>query len=227
MTAPQYLLGDFSLEQDGMPPDVFYATMERLINPDPLDAKAALEDSLRALHEQLIVRVDSVANGEAFMRARPGTVIPMPPGKGIFQSLGSWEDYSTPNRDLRLLIAIDTVLEFPDKAARNPQAYEMAGRKSPDEVRRELRALLEKRSAELSITYVRSDGSPRVLTLAEIFRRQEAFEMGYNPNDSVEIRWGAPEGSEERATALRRAPASQLEKMLALRPWFHKRLRPS
>ena len=51
--------------------------------------------------------------------------------------------------------------------------------------------------------------------------------MGYNPNDSVEVRWGAPEGSEERATARRRAPASQLEKMKALRPWFHKRLRPS
>ena len=58
---------------------------------------------------------------------------------------GSWEDYSTPNRDLRLLIAIDTVLEFPDKAARNPEAYEMAGRKTPDDVRRELLALLEKR----------------------------------------------------------------------------------
>jgi hypothetical protein len=210
-----------------MPPEAFYAAMERLINPDPLDAKAALEDSLRALHEQLIVRVESVGNGEAFMRAHPGTIIPMPSGKGIFQSLGSWEDYSTPNRDLRLLIAIDTVLEFPDKAARNPQAYEMAGRKNADEARRELRALLDKRSAELSITYVRSDGSPRVLTLAEIFRRQDAFEVGYNPNDSVEIRWGAPEGSEERATARRRAPASQLEKMRALRRWFHRRLRPS
>ena len=223
--SPDY--GDFSLDQGGMPPEAFYTTMERLINPDPLDAAAALEDSLRALHEQLIVRADSVANGEAFMRAHPGTVIPMPSGKGIFQSLGSWEDYSTPNRDLRLLIAIDTVLELPDKAARNPQAYEMAGKKTPDEVRRVLRAILEKRSAELAITYVRSDGIPKVLTLAEIFRRQDAFETGYNPNDSVEVRWGAPEGSEERAAARRRAPASQLAKMEALRPWFHKRLRPS
>ena len=223
--SPDY--GDFSLEQARMPPDTFYGTIERLINPDPLDAVAALEDTLRALHEQLLVRVESVGNGEAFMKAHPGTVIPMPSGKGIFQSLGSWEDYSTPNRDLRLLIAIDTVLEFPDKAARNPRAFEMAGKKAPSEVRRELLSLLEKRAAELTITYVRSDGSPRVLTLAEIFRRTDAFEMGYNPNDSVEIRWGAPEGSEERATARRRAPSSQIEKMKALRPWFHKRLRPS
>ena len=47
------------------------------------------------------------------------------------------------------------------------------------------------------VTYTGSDGSPRVLTLAEIFRRTEAFEMGYNPNDSIEIRWGAPAGSAE------------------------------
>ena len=223
--SPDY--GDFSLEQEGMAGDDFYAAMEKLINPEPLDAEAAFEDLFRALHEQLIVRVDSVANGEEFMTTHPGTVIPMPSGKAVFQSLGPWEDYSTPNRDLRLLIAIDTILEFPDKAARDPRAFEMAGKKTPDEVRRELLALRKKRAAELSITYKRSDGSPRVLTLEDIFGRKEAFEMGYNPNDSVEIRWGAPEGSEELMTARRRTPASQVEKMKALRPWFRKRLRPA
>lgn len=223
--SPDY--GDFSLEQEKMTAEAFYGKMERLINPDPLDAVAALEDLVRALHEQLLVRVGSVANGEAYMKAHPGTVIPMPSGKAIFQSLGSWEDYSTPNRDLRLLIAIDTVLEFPDKAARHPEAYEMAGKRPPGEVRSRLQALLDRRAGELSLTYTRSDGSPQVLTLAEILLRKHALEMGYNPNDSVEIRWGAPEGSEERSTAQRRAPASQLSKMEALRPWFHKRLRPS
>ena len=217
----------FSLEQEGMTGEAFYAAMERLINPEPLDAAEALEDLFRALHEQLLVRVGSVANGEAYMRAHPGTVVPMPSGKGVFLTLGLWEDYSTPNRDLRLLIAIDTILEFPDKAAANPGSYEMAGARGPDEVRRELLALRRKRAAALSVTYVRSDGSPRVLTLEEIFKRKEAFEMGYNPNDSVEIRWGAPEGSEEIRTARRRAPASQVAKMEALRPWFRKRLRPS
>jgi hypothetical protein len=223
--SPDY--GGVSFEQERMSPEAFYAAMEKLINPEPLDAFAAFEDLFRALHEQLLVRVDSVANGEAYMTAHPGAVIPMPSGKAVFQSLGPWEDYSTPNRDLRLLIAIDTVLEFPDKVARNPAAYEMNGKKTPDEIRRDLLALQKKRAAELSITYTGSDGSSRVLTLAEIFRRAAAFEMGYNPNDSVEIRWGAPEGSAERATARRRAPASQIAKMTALRPWFHKRLRPA
>jgi len=219
--------GDFSLQQEKMAGDDFYAAMEKLINPDPLDAEAALEDLFRALHEQLIVRVGSVANGEAFMTEHPGTVIPMPSGKSVFQSLGPWEDYSTPNRDLRLLIAIDTILEFPDKVARNPGAYDTGGKKTPDAVRRELLALQHKRAAALSISYTGSDGSPRDLTLEDIFRRKEAFEMGYNPNDSIEIRWGAPEGSAELKTVRRRAPASQIAKMNALRPWFKKRLRPA
>ena len=219
--------GDFSLEQEKMTGDAFYAAMEKLINPEPLDAAAAFEDLFRALHEQLIVRVDSVANGEEFMRTHPGTVIPMPSGPAVYQALGRWEDFSTPNRDLRLLIAIDTILGFPDKVAANPAAYDVSGKKTPDELRRGLLALQTRLANELSITYRRSDGTPRVLTLEDIFARRDAFEMGYNPNDSVEVRWGAPEGSEERSTARRRAPASQLEKMKALRPWFHKRLRPS
>ncbi len=223
--SPDY--GDLSYEQEKMAGDRFYAIMERLINPDPLDAEAAFEDLFRALHEQLLVRVESVRNGEEFMTAHPGTVIPMPSGNSIFQSLGPWEDYSTPNRDLRLLIAIDTILEFPDKAARNPRAYEMGVKKTPEEISRELLALQKKRAAELTITYQGSDGSSRVLTLEEIFRRKEAFEMGYNPNDSVEIRWGAPAGSAELRTARRHAPASQVGKMKALQPWFRKRLRPA
>jgi hypothetical protein len=222
--SPDY--GDFSLQQEKMPADGFYAAMEKLINPEPLDAEAAFEDLFTALHEQLLVRVDSVANGEAYMTAHPGAVIPMPSGKSVFQSLGPWEDYSTPNRDLRLLIAIDTILEFPDKVARNPAAYEM-GRKAPDDIRRELLALQHKRAGALTITYTGSDGSSRVLTLEDIFRRKDAFEMGYNPNDSIEIRWGAPAGSAELKTARRHTPASQLAKMKALQAWFHKRLRPA
>ncbi len=224
-SSPDY--GDYSLQQERLSGADFYAAMEKLINPEPLDAEAAFNDLFRALHEQLLVRVDSVRNGEAYMQAHPGTVIPMPTGKSVFQTLGLWEDYSTPNRDLRLLIAIDTILEFPDKAAANPGAYEMAGNKTPDEIRRRLLELQRRRSAELTITYTGSDGSPRVLTIAEIFRRAEAFETGYNPNDSIEIRWGAPAGSAELATARRRSPASQVAKMKALQPWFRKRLRPA
>jgi len=224
--SPDY--GNYSLEQERMAPEAFYDRMERLINSDPLDAESALRDLFRALHEQLLVRVESVANGDAFMRAHPGTVIPMPAGgAAVFQTTGDWENYSTPNRDLRLLIAIDTLLGFPGKAAADAGAFRMAGRKSPEAVRAGLVELQNQLARETTISYVGSDGSGRTLTLADIFAREEAFEMAYNPNDGPEIRWGAPEGSAERAACRRRAPAFQVERMKAMRKWFRKRLHPA
>src|SRR5262249_16388005 len=49
----------------------------------------------------------------------------MPDGAAIFETSGAWEDFSTPSRDLRLLIAIDVVLGFPDRVARRPERYAM------------------------------------------------------------------------------------------------------
>lgn len=218
--------GNFSLEQKNMERDVFYDTMERLINPEPLDPETALRDLFRALHEQLLVRVESVANGEDYMKAHPGAVIPMPAGAAIFQTLGPWEDFATPNRDMRLLIAIDTVLGFPEKIARSPEAFKLPRRKKMDEIRRGIARLHDTWARELSITYIRSNGAPWTLTIEDILRRRESLEMGYNPNDGPEIRWGAPAGSEELATCRRKAPAAQIEKMRALRGWFRKRLHP-
>ena len=223
--SPDY--GNFSLEQRKMSSEDFYAAMEKLINPEPLDAESAFEDLFRALHEQLIARIVSVAVGEKYMAAHPGSVIPMPAGgAAVFQTTGQWEDFSTPNRDLRLLIAIDTVLGFPDKVARNPAAYGLPAGPKAEKARTELLALAKKRAAELTITYTRSDGKAQVLTLAQVFERKEAFEMGYNPNDCIETRWGAPAGSEEAAACRRRAPAAQVERMKAMRQWFRARLHP-
>ena len=223
--SPDY--GTYSLEQWKMASDAFYATMEKLVNPDPLDAESAFRDLFRALHEQMIVRVESVAVGEKYMSTHPGAVIPMPAiGSAVFQTTGQWEDFSTPNRDLRLLIAIDTVLAFPDKVARNPAAFGIPAGEKAEKVRDRLRVLEKQWAAELTITYTRSDGTPQVLTLAQLIEREAAFEMGYNTNDCVEVRWGAPEGSAEMAACRRRAPAYQVERMKAMRQWFQKRLHP-
>jgi hypothetical protein len=219
--------GNYSLEQENMPADSFYAAMEKLINPNPLDAETALRDLVRALHEQLIVRVESVANGEKYMASHPGTVIPMPAGgSSVFQTTGPWEDFSTPNRDLRLLIAIDTLTDFPEKVAKSPKAFGIAENTSPEKVKSELLAFEKKLVAEFTISYIRSDGKPQVLSIADVLERKEALEMGYNPNDGIEVRWGAPEGSLERAACRRHAPAYQVERMKAMRRWFQLRLHP-
>jgi hypothetical protein len=145
---------------------------------------------------------------------------------GIFQAGGLWEDYSTPNRDLRLLIAIDAVLGFPDRVTKYPQDYNLSDQGSVKEMKSRLQSLLEKKVSEFTITYTRSDGSIQELTVAEILERREAFEMAYNPNDGVEIRWGAPENSDEIATCRRRAPAYQQKTMQSVRKWFVQRLHP-
>lgn len=217
----------FSLQQQKMESDSFYLAMERLINPNPLDPEMALIDLLKSMHEQLKVRVQSVENGEKYMREHPGSVISMPSSaKGIFLTGGDWENFSTPNRDLRLLIAMDAVRNFPDRVASYPNDFRIPALGSPEKEKEKLQQLLETKLNELSIVYTRSDGLPQQLTLKEILDRQSAFEMAYNPNDGVEIRWGAPENSAERSTCKRQAPAWQRQNMEKSRKWFINRLHP-
>ncbi|MGB9764132.1 MAG: hypothetical protein ACPLZD_02090 [Candidatus Saccharicenans sp.] len=222
--SPDY--GNFSLEQLNLSPEEFYDRLERLINPEPLDPETALRDLYQALYEQLLVRIESVEIGEKFMRDHPGQIIPMPSGVAVFLAGGAWEDYSTPNRDLRLLIAMDTIEEFPDKVYRHPERYKVKKSETLDQLKSRLQELSSRLATQLSITYTRSDGSSWTLSLKEILARKEAFEMAYNPNDGVEIRWGAPEGSEEISTCHRHAPPTQRREMERLRVWFKKRLHP-
>jgi hypothetical protein len=161
------------------------------------------------------------------MKSHPGAVIPMPGGtSGVFQAGGQWEDFSTPNRDLRLLIAMDAILDFPDKVMRSPEDFKMSRLHSAEHVKKDLEALLTKKLSELSITYERTNGAKQTLTLTEILKRKDAFEMAYNPNDCIEIRWGATEKSAECSACRRHVPTSQLEKMRSVRKWFQKRLHP-
>ncbi len=223
----KYGYNSFSLQQQGITGELFYHKMEQIINPTPLDPETALLDLIKGLHEQLIVRVTSIANGEAYMKGHPGEVIPMP-GRpaGVFQAGGQWENFSTPNRDLRLLIAMDAVLDFPDKIVRSPNDFKISKLTSPEKVKENLESFLSQKLSELSITYIRSNGTEQTLSMGDILKRKEAFEMAYNPNDGIEIRWGAPENSEERSTCFRHVPANQLEKMRSVRLWFQKRLHP-
>ncbi|MBC7363201.1 MAG: hypothetical protein H5U07_01500 [Candidatus Aminicenantes bacterium] len=216
----------FSLEQFKTPAEIFYERMDELINPSPLDPEIALRELYRALHELLLVRVQAVEMAEKFKREHPGYIIPMPDGPAAFISIGPWEEYSTPNRDLRLLIAMDTVKEFIGKVMKRPERYKIKKGESLTDIKKRLEDLSLKLADKLSIVYRRSDGSPWKLTVKEILEREEALEMGYNPNDCAEVRWGAPAGSEEISSCRGRAPRNQLEKMEKLRIWFKKRLHP-
>jgi len=216
----------FSAEQADLPRDAFYVKMGKLINPRGLEASAAYGETLDALTEQLQTRVGSVDNGEKYMRENNAPVVPMPEGAKIFETVGAWEDYATPSRDMRLLIAIHVLETLPERITAHPELFNMGGRK-PAAVRAEVEALHAARAKERGIQYQRSDGTPFKLTVADVLARKAGFEMSYNPNDCVETRWAAPAGSPEASTCKRQAPEDQRKKMADYRPWFHDMRRPA
>ena len=106
----------------------------------------------------------------------------MPKGPAIFD-LWTWEDYSTPSRDMRLLIAMDTVLKFPKRVVDYPHRFTLKSGQSPGPHQAEMERLIREIGSERRFEYQRSDGSTWTLSLADVLDRAEAFEMSYNPND--------------------------------------------
>jgi hypothetical protein len=217
---PQY--GDFSLEQSKLGLEEFYDRMDEVMSPQPLDPVRAMKEAITALEEQVQTRVTSVENGRKYQLNAHGDVT-MPSGPSIFETTGPWEDFSTPARDFRLLIAIDVVRGFPDRVARQPQRYAMPAGESVADVKTELQKVLATELAARKFSYTRSDGSKWTLSLQDVVDRMADLEMAYNPNDCVELRWAAPPKSDEIATCKRHAPQAQRAKMTAYRSWFRER----
>jgi hypothetical protein len=222
--SPDY--GDYSLDQSKLSVEDFYDRMDDVMSPAPLDPMRALKETITSLEEQVNTRVASVENGRKYQVGGGGEVA-MPDGASIFETTGAWEDFATPSRDLRLLIAIDVVRGFPDRVARRPERYAMPKDKSVDDVKTELESTLASELASRKFSYTRTDGSQWTLALKDVLDRASALEMAYNLNDCVELRWGAAEGSEEASTCKRHAPAAQRAKMAGeYRAWFSERRRP-
>ncbi len=217
-------LAPFSTEQAGLSPDDFYAKVQRLINPRGLAPDAAYEATLAALVEQVETRVTAVDTGEAHSR-KDGAAIPMPSGPAIFETTGPWEDYSTPSRDMRLLIAMKVLEGLAQRIRRYPDLFVLGG-EDPGRAAARIEALHTRRTQAVSFSYHRSDGSPWPLRLADLYDRRAALEVAYNPNDCPERRWGAKSGTAEAATCRRQAPADQRAKMDEYRAWFRDTRRP-
>src|SRR4029078_10264173 len=103
----------------------------------------------------------------------------------------------------------------------------MPAGKSAAEVKAELDSTLASELSAREVSYTRTDGSQWTLKLKDVSDRMPALEMAYNINDCAELRWGAPDGSDEAATCKRHAPAAQRAKMTGeYRVWFRERRRP-
>jgi hypothetical protein len=217
--------GDFSPEQEQLSVDDFYDRMDAVMSPEPLDPFNAMKGAITALEEQVNTRVTSIENGRKYQDGH-GEVT-MPDGPGIFAATGAWEDFSTPARDFRLLVAIDVVRGYPDRVARHPERYAMPSGKTAADVKAEMQNVLASELATRKFSYTRSDGSQWTLALKDVVDRAGDLEMAYNPNDCVELRWGAAERSDEASTCKRHASSAQRAKMTTYRSWFHERHWPA
>ena len=182
---PDY--GDFSLEQSGLAIEDFYDKMDDVMSPEPLDPLRAMQAAIAALEEQVKTRVVAVENGRKYQNGARGET-KMPDGPAIFETTGPWEDFSTPARDFRLLIAIGVVRGFPDRVERRASRYAIPNGKSVADVKAQLQSVLASDLADRKFSYTRSDGSPWTLSLKDVLDRGGDLEMGYNPNDCVEVR---------------------------------------
>jgi hypothetical protein len=217
---PQY--ADFSLEQSQLSIEDFYDRMDDVMSPEPLDPVRAMQGVISSLQEQVKTRVTAVENGRKYQGGARGDA-DMPNGPSIFATTGAWEDFATPARDLRLLLAIDVVRTFPDRVARRPERYAMPIEKSVAEVKAELENMLGAELAARKFSYTRSDSSAWALSLKDVIERAADLEMAYNLNDCVELRWAAPDNSEEASTCKRHASQAQRAKMMEYRTWFRER----
>src|SRR5690242_4407793 len=140
------------------------------MSPEPLDPLLAMKEAITALKAQVKTRAISVENGRKYQNGG-GAAVATADGASIFETTGAWEDYSTPSRDLRLLIAVDVVRGFPDRVARRPERYAMPKDKSVADVKAELEGVLASELQSRKFSYTRSDGSQWTLALKDVSAR--------------------------------------------------------
>jgi hypothetical protein len=223
-SAPRPLSGEQYVFPDAA---AYYALLDGLLNPDPPDPALAFRTRAEILVESLADREQAIRTAVDHMEANGWARIPMPSGPEIFTTSGPWEQYASPGRDLRLLVAFDEWRAFPERVSESPGSFRLAPDADPEALRARLDAVREESLALPAVTYRRSDGSPFTLTLADLLARLDRFEIAYNPNDCPEVRWGAAEGTEEYEPCGRRAPSGQQRSMAGYRPWFAARRQPA
>ncbi|MBV9064080.1 MAG: formylglycine-generating enzyme family protein [Alphaproteobacteria bacterium] len=126
--------------------------------------------------------------------------------RNIYGTSGDWETYSTPSRDARLKTAFK---ELRDNVVRFINMYRTGNRHliyDGNDLVADMLATYDHETAQCTVTYKRSDGSPVTLPYEEV--RKRLFRLSFDPYHCVERRWGAsdpgelstcPDGPEKKA----------------------------
>lgn len=126
----------------------------------------------------------------------------------IFQATGRWETWSSPSSDVDRRNKYFYLADWMDNAIRwyesAPHLVDLTGFekytiKSKEDLAEAIVAEKNRIFREKSMEYTNSVGGKVRLTLADIEKR--LYDLSFDPNHAPELRWGAPKGSEEYATA--------------------------
>lgn len=148
---------------------------------------------------------------DAWHEVRAHGPITYPENRGnenIFQALGRWETWSSPSSDIDRRNKYFYLADWMEFALRLyalvPNSIDKTGLekytiRNQGELTVALVAEKNRIFAERSMEYTNSAGSKVRLTLLDIETR--LYDLSFDPNHPPELRWGAPEGSAERASA--------------------------
>ena len=127
----------------------------------------------------------------------------------IFQAKGRWEDWSSPSSDVDRRNKYFYLADWMEYAIRmfgvKPGFVDLTGLEqykihSQADLAAAFIAEKNRIFAERSMEYTNSKGGKVKLTLADLEKR--LYDLSFDPNHPPELRWGAPFGTPERATAV-------------------------
>jgi len=142
---------------------------------------------VRVLCEDLRYRVhavDAAIAARMHLRQQPNRL-----PDNIYGTSGDWEVHSTPSRDARLKTAFkelrDEVARFLELAAAGSDHITYGG----SDLRRDLLDVYTREASACTIAYVRTDGTSKQLSFADVTRRLHL--LSFDPHHCIERRWGA------------------------------------
>lgn len=192
LSKPVWQAEGYSDEQYKIPAkEWMFAVKKKLALVDEsLDAvlRRALETACTNAKE----RVVAVSEGLAFLAKLP---------KDKCLNATEYDNYSTPNRDMRLRNSFEELRDLLEQIRGNPPAKAA--------IRPELLAQAEDVMSDVSasapsartcpLQIAPGPGTGKVLSLAEVRKRSLGEKLSNNPHDPLEMRWGGQSGPSARA----------------------------
>lgn len=168
---------------------------------------------VQTICRELNYRVDAVnaaINARIHLMPQPNRL-----PNNIYVTQGYWESYATPSRDAQLKSMFRGLRE---ELNRYVALYESGSKYidySGDNLHSDLTAAYENETAQCSITYVRTDGTPVKLGYHDV--KSRLFKMSFDPHHCIERRWGATSDDELRSCPDDRVKTSWYEAQQRLR----------